>query len=534
MMSLRDGVKVNPASGAFARLALSATLAMTLLLPVAFCAPSQAATTMDTVRATFLGRLNTSVTDDYSALGYKSGDLTNLASFDHQSNAHMSAVLGETEYTTTGFSNTNFIQSPDTPDPNYCAGCNGSFRLTFTSTSVGTGNGVFGAGFDSEYTSTSYVAYVTFGDGSTTEVSLNGLAFFGITSDKLIRSIHVGLAGGLSTQSGAAVIDNLTVGGACGDGALGNGENCDDGNLLGGDCCSSNCLVPATAGTSCGDGSTTDCTDPDTCDGAGYCLANDLPAGFAAPAQCDDANDCTSDECDGFGGCQNPGEPAATPCPDATVCNGNETCNGAGTCNPGPALDCDDDDLCTQDSCSPVSGCVNGETPVDACVTGAKGLVDVKNRPDKPTKNQLKWKLSSGGALEQADLGDPVSTGRYALCVYDENAGASSLVASLEVDPSALWESQDPKGFDYRDKTGAAGGVTRVLLKTGPAGKSSASVSARGLNLTMPAPLGETQYFHQSPKLVVQLVNDQNSTCWSSEFGTSAKNDGSRFKAKLP
>ncbi|MBK8169867.1 MAG: hypothetical protein IPK60_05940 [Sandaracinaceae bacterium] len=58
-------------------------------------------------------------------------------------------------------------------------------------------------------------------------------------------------------------------------------------------------------------------------------------------------------------------EPAATPCLDGTVCNGSEQCDDVGECMPGTALDCDDSDECTAESCDPTFGCVH--TPIDGC-----------------------------------------------------------------------------------------------------------------------------------------------------------------------
>ena len=46
------------------------------------------------------------------------------------------------------------------------------------------------------------------------------------------------------------------------------------------------------------------------------------------------------------------------------MCNGIETCNvTSGVCEQGPALDCDDNDLCTTDTCDSVTGCIH--TPMD-------------------------------------------------------------------------------------------------------------------------------------------------------------------------
>lgn len=60
-----------------------------------------------------------------------------------------------------------------------------------------------------------------------------------------------------------------------------------------------------------------------------------------------------------------------TACDDETVCNGHETCNAVGVCQPGTALDCNDSNQCTYDTCDDISGCLN--TPVEdgtACDDG--------------------------------------------------------------------------------------------------------------------------------------------------------------------
>ena len=129
----------------------------------------------------------------------------------------MSSIVGETQYTSTAIDNLNIISTQD-QNHFYCAGCNGSFLLDFTSTSVGTSDGVFGVGFDFENSgSVVYTAFVTFGNGSSENIDLsptflNQRKFFGITSDVLISSIHFGLTDGATTTEGTVERDNLTIG----------------------------------------------------------------------------------------------------------------------------------------------------------------------------------------------------------------------------------------------------------------------------------------------------------------------------------
>jgi len=175
------------------------------------------AATLHANRAAFEGQLGARVTDGYSAAGYQAGNVINDLQFDILNNAAMSAVLGQTRYTSTGFANWNIIEN-QSADARYCAGCNGSFTLDFTATSVGNADGVFGVGLDFFY-NTGYVAFVTYGDGSTENLEVDGAAalregFFGLTSDLSIRSIAFGLQDGGTTTEGSFGIDNLTIGAA--------------------------------------------------------------------------------------------------------------------------------------------------------------------------------------------------------------------------------------------------------------------------------------------------------------------------------
>ncbi len=94
----------------------------------------------------------------------------------------------------------------------------------------------------------------------------------------------------------------------------------------------------------CSDG--TDCTVGDTCvDGA--CIPGPL-------LDCDDKNPCTDDSCHPQLGCQN--IPNVLPCSDDDKCTVDDVCSD-GACQPGSALECDDDNVCTDDSCAPDIGC---------------------------------------------------------------------------------------------------------------------------------------------------------------------------------
>ncbi len=168
-----------------------------------------------------------------------------------------------------------------------------------------------------------------------------------------------------------------TTGETCTSGVCGGGTPvvCDDGNPCTDDSCdpASGCThSPNTA--ACDDGNA--CTIGDAC-AAGLCVSG-------ASLSCDDANPCTDDSCapatgcahaavvcagdtchtagtcnPATGQCVNPAKPQGTACDDNNVCTTGETCDAGGVCTGGAAVDCDDADACTADSCDAVHGCAH-------------------------------------------------------------------------------------------------------------------------------------------------------------------------------
>ena len=151
--------------------------------------------------------------------------------------------------------------------------------------------------------------------------------------------------------------DACTVGDLCQDGNCQPGEPavCEDRNPCTVDSCDPvlGCVFQAVPG-SCDDGNA--CTDDDQCV-SGLCLGTQVT--------CDDDNPCTQDYCDPARGCQV--RDVEGPCNDGDVCTIGDFCSG-GTCQPGlEALQCDDGNLCTADTCDPVDGCLYRVRDGEAC-----------------------------------------------------------------------------------------------------------------------------------------------------------------------
>jgi hypothetical protein len=79
-------------------------------------------------------------------------------------------------------------------------------------------------------------------------------------------------------------------------------------------------------------------------------------------AECDDQNDCTEDSCTPANVCANTPLLNGSSCSDGNACNGAETCQG-GTCYPGYPLNVSDGNPCTIDGCHPLTGATHEIRP---------------------------------------------------------------------------------------------------------------------------------------------------------------------------
>ncbi len=133
--------------------------------------------------------------------------------------------------------------------------------------------------------------------------------------------------------------------------------DCDDSNICTDDSCD-------TIGGCVNAPNTDPCSDGDACTEGDVCAAGACTPG--GPLDCNDSNVCTDDSCDSIGGCVN--APNTGPCSDGDACTEGDVC-AAGACTPGGQLDCDDSNVCTDDSCDTVGGCVNAPN-TDPCSDG--------------------------------------------------------------------------------------------------------------------------------------------------------------------
>lgn len=170
--------------------------------------------------------------------------------------------------------------------------------------------------------------------------------------------------------------------------------------------------------------------------------------------------------------------------------------------------------------------------PLEGCrqpLAAGKALLVLKGGG----RGKLAWKWSKGESTSSADFGDPPSSDTiYALCVYGQVAGTAQLALQAVVPAQgtcggqACWRAAG-SGFKYRDPAAAAGGIKKIILKPGGAGKAKIVVSGGGTALPVPPlPLA------QDPQVIVQLKNTvAGGRCWESRFsGPATKNDPGQFK----
>lgn len=270
-----------------------------------------------------------------------------------------------------------------------------------------------------------------------------------------------------------AGVDEIT----CGDGVQNPGEACDDANTDDGDGCDSNCTV-----TACGNGIVT------------------------SGEQCDDGNLAAGDCCGAS--CQF--EANGSACDDANPCTNLDACS-AGACAGTPA-------------------------PATSCHAAQRSSIVLRDQA-LDTRDQLVWRWTRGDAVALAELGDPVGGATsFALCLYDTTGGTPSLAHPPIVVPGGgacrgkpCWKALGTSGVKRSDRDRAPDGVESVVLRAGPAGKSSIVLVARGASLA-PPPLP----FAQEPAVTVQL-RGSNGACFGATYAAPARaNDAAQFRDQTP
>ena len=157
-----------------------------------------------------------------------------------------------------------------------------------------------------------------------------------------------------------------------------------------------------------------------------------------------------------------------------------------------------------------------GCSPIPLACTAGKGQLKLDL-----ARRKLAWKWTVRGLVGIANVENPTITDRYDFCLYD---GSNALVLALGAPAGGscsgrpCWRAR-PWGFEYRDRGGANGGLTKIVLKAAAGRRDRFLLQAAGPALPMPAGMPSTP-------IVVQLVRTHLYTmmpaaCWTSTYPPS-------------
>jgi hypothetical protein len=126
-------------------------------------------------------------------------------------------------------------------------------------------------------------------------------------------------------------------------------------------------------------------------------------------------------------------------------------------------------------------------------------------------RRTIAWKWT-GRNVDIPDVSNPAVDTGYDLCVYD---ASGALVVATGVPLAGVcdggfpcWRAR-PWGYQYRNRSGAAGGITKIQLRVASGRRDRFTVNGAGAFLPLPM---------EPPALplTVQLVRTKPTTCWMS------------------
>ena len=162
---------------------------------------------------------------------------------------------------------------------------------------------------------------------------------------------------------------------------------------------------------------------------------------------------------------------------------------------------------------APPSACP--ATPASGCVDAGKSILKL-DHPGDNSKNKLLWKWLKGPAVDVADFGDPTDDTAYTFCVYALPSGTAAAFYDIEVGVPAVtdWKAKST-GFTFAG-TPNADGASKLILKSGAAGKSKIILKGKGASLDLEALL-DIMSIHPAI-FTVQLLRSDASQCWQAAY----------------
>jgi len=224
----------------------------------------------------------------------------------------------------------------------------------------------------------------------------------------------------------------------------------------------------------------TSCADSDLCDGEETCREENCVSGTAL--NCDDENICTDDSCNPLAGCQHVNN--NSPCDDEDACTVNDTCS-EGICVGSSLLDCDDLNICTNDSCDSETGCIhtnnnlpcddgNPNTENDVCVNGTCIGTPIVNH--SPVITSIPVTEATAGTL-------------YTYDVEATDEDDDTLTYALTENPSGMTINNGTGLIEWtptQDQVGTHAVTVEVDDEKGGTDSQSFTITVKGADLTPP------------------------------------------------
>jgi len=151
-----------------------------------------------------------------------------------------------------------------------------------------------------------------------------------------------------------------------------------------------------------------------------------------------------------------------------------------------------------------------GAAPNGSCSGAERASLRI-GRMSSGTQLNLRWQ----GDVAANDLGDPLATTNYALCLYADG----NLAQQLNVPAGSGWSragtSSAPRRFSYRQRGGAPDGVDRSALQPGAGRRGRFLVHAGGASFVLVPALRDAT---PATALVAELRAQNGSRCWKANF----------------
>jgi cysteine-rich repeat protein len=191
----------------------------------------------------------------------------------------------------------------------------------------------------------------------------------------------------------------------------------------------------------------------------------------------------------------------------------------------------DDGNLCSTDVCDGLGSCGHVFAPQAVCkrpIAPRRASVLLKKLSGGLDLLQWRWQ---GAVTAMAEFGDPTTTTRYELCVYDTRGGAASLAARATMPAGGTcgarpcWQVRR-QGFVFSDVTRAQHASRTLVLSEGLVpGRARIALQLKGPNVPLP-PLP----LFKDPRVTLQLKSSSGA-CWEAPYATAITNGAQQFRA---